>query len=146
MRILVINGPSLNLLGIREPHIYGNLTYLDLEKYIEKSAAKLGMIVTIFQSNHEGAIIDAIHTAINNFDGIVINAAAYSHTSIAIMDALKGVNIPAVEVHISNLAQREQFRQFSYVSLAVLTTISGHGFTGYKEAMEFLINKAGENK
>ena len=138
MKILVINGPNLNMLGIREPDIYGAKTFKDLEEFIKKSAADLGMDISLFQSNHEGEIVDIIQSAYNVFDGIVINPAAYTHTSVAILDALKSVCIPTVEVHISDISTRESFRQFSYVSLIAKKTICGHGFDGYKMALEYL--------
>lgn len=140
MRILVINGPSLNMLGIREPEIYGSSTYADLTTLIEKWAKDMGISVECFQSNHEGAIIDKIHSAYGKADGIVINPAAYTHTSIAILDALKAVSLPAVEVHISDVNAREDFRKVSYVGLACDKTIYGQGFDGYRQAMEFLKN------
>jgi len=138
MKILVINGPNLNMLGIREPEIYGKQTYGDLVEYIDRCADELGMAVRCFQSNHEGAIIDQIQQARGVYDGIVINPAAYTHTSIAIYDALKAAGVPAVEVHISDLAKREEFRQRSYIEAACVGTISGKGFEGYKEGMELL--------
>ena len=138
MKLLVINGPNLNMLGIREPDIYGAKTFKDLEEFIKKSADDLGMDISLFQSNHEGEIVDIIQSAYNVFDGIVINPAAYTHTSIAILDALKSVCIPTVEVHISDISTRESFRQFSYVSLVAKKTICGHGFDGYKMALEYL--------
>ena len=138
MKVLVINGPNLNMLGIREPDIYGAKTFKDLEEFIKKSADDLGINLSLFQSNHEGEIVDIIQSAYNVFDGIVINPAAYTHTSIAILDALKSVCIPTVEVHISDISARESFRQFSYVSLIAKKTICGHGFDGYKMALEYL--------
>ena len=138
MKILIINGPNLNLLGLREPAIYGNKSYSALCKLIIDSCNELGVEHEIYQSNHEGAIVDKIQNAYNSFDGIVINPAAYTHTSIAILDALKAVSIPTVEVHISDINSREEFRKHSYVSLAALKTIAGHGFEGYKEAIEYL--------
>ena len=137
MKILVINGPNINMLGIREPDIYGAKTFKDLEKFIVNSANELDVDVTLFQSNHEGEIVDIIQSAYKVFDGIVINPAAYTHTSIAILDALKSVCIPTVEVHISDISAREKFRQFSYVSLVAKKTICGKGFDGYKEALEY---------
>jgi len=138
MKILVINGPNINMLGIREPGIYGEQTFKDLENFIKKSANDLGVTVSLFQSNHEGDLVDIIQSAYNVFDGIVINPAAYTHTSVAILDALKSVAIPTVEVHISDISTREKFRQFSYVSLVAKKTICGHGFDGYKMALEYL--------
>ena len=141
MKILVINGPNLNFLGIREPGIYGNHTFADLCMLIEETAAELNVQAEQFQSNHEGAIVDKIQWAYGKVDGIVINPAAYTHTSVAILDALKAVSIPAVEVHISDVDAREPFRQISYAGLACEKTIKGHGFDGYREAMEYLAEK-----
>ena len=138
MKILVINGPNLNMLGIREPGIYGKSTYADLCSLLEQTAKDLGMEVEIYQSNHEGDLVDKIQWAYEKIDGIVINPAAYTHTSVAILDALKAVSIPAVEVHISDVDARESFRQISYAGLACVKTIKGHGFAGYQEAMAFL--------
>ena len=138
MKILVINGPNLNMLGIREPGIYGKSTYADLCRLLEQTAKDLGMEVEIYQSNHEGDLVDKIQWAYGKIDGIVINPAAYTHTSVAILDALKAVSIPAVEVHISYVDARESFRQISYAGLACVKTIKGHGFAGYQEAMAFL--------
>ena len=137
MKILVINGPNLNMLGIREPDIYGKADFAALESYIRASAKDLGFDVTLFQSNHEGEIVDIIQSAYRVFDGIVINPAAYTHTSVAILDALKAVGIPTVEVHLSDINTREEFRRFSYVSLVAKKTICGLGFEGYKKALEF---------
>ena len=136
MKILVINGPNLNMLGVREPQIYGNLNYQDLCEMINKHCKEKGIEVEIFQSNHEGVIVDKIQSAYNVFDGIVINPAAYTHTSVAILDALKAVNIPAVEVHISDVDSREDFRQISFVRNYCFKTISGKGFEGYLEAID----------
>lgn len=138
MKILVINGPNLNMLGIREPGIYGKSTYADLCRLLEQTAKDLCMEVEIYQSNHEGDLVDKIQWAYGKIDGIVINPAAYTHTSVAILDALKAVSIPAVEVHISDVDTRESFRQISYAGLACTKTIKGHGFAGYQEAMAFL--------
>ena len=138
MKIMVINGPNLNMLGIREPDIYGKQDFAALEKFIKDSAAELSLSVTLFQSNHEGALVDAIQGAYGNADGIVINPGAYTHTSIALLDAVKAVNLPTVEVHISNLKEREDYRQISYVRKACIATISGHGTDGYKEAVEWI--------
>ena len=138
MNILVINGPNLNMLGIREPAIYGSSTYSDLCRLIEEHAAQLGIDVTLYQSNHEGDLVDAIQQAYGKFDGIVINPGAYTHTSIAILDALKAVALPAVEVHISDPDARDEFRKISYVRAACAKTIKGHGFNGYLEAMDYL--------
>ncbi len=136
MKILVINGPNLNMLGIREPDIYGSQSFTALEDFIRKSAKELGHEVVLFQSNHEGEIVDTIQKAYKNFDGIVINPAAYTHTSVAILDALKAVAIPTVEVHLSDINSRDEFRKFSYVSLVAKKTICGLGFEGYKKALE----------
>ena len=137
MKILVINGPNLNMLGIREPDIYGKQDFPSLEKFIRESADTLGISVSLFQSNHEGEIVDVIQSAYNVFDGIVINPAAYTHTSVAILDALKAVGIPTVEVHLSDINSREEFRRHSYVSLVAKKTICGLGFEGYKKALEY---------
>lgn len=138
MKLLVINGPNLNFLGIREPGIYGSSTYADLCRLIKDTAQELNIEAEEFQSNHEGAIVDKIQWAYGKVDGIVINPAAYTHTSIAILDALKAVSIPAVEVHISDVDSREPFRQISYAGLACCKTIKGHGLQGYREAMQYL--------
>ncbi len=145
MKILVINGPNINMLGIREPEIYGKATYSDLVEYVEKAASRLNVEVAFFQSNHEGSMVDAIQEAYGKFDGIVINPAAYTHTSVALLDALKSVGIPAVEVHISDVRQREDFRQVSFVRDACVATIMGKGFDGYVEAMEVLRGKQKES-
>ncbi len=141
MKILVINGPNINMLGIREPEHYGKETYSDLVKKIENYCNEKCVEVKLFQSNHEGDLVDEIQKAYNNFDGIVINPGAYTHTSIAILDAVKSVNIPTVEVHISKVEEREDFRQISYVRLACEKTITGHGTEGYIEAVDFLIGR-----
>ena len=141
MKILVINGPNINMLGIREPHIYGYETYNDLENYICDICKENGISVTCLQSNVEGDIITVIQNAYNNYDGIVINPAAYTHTSIAILDALKSVGIPTVEVHLSDINTREEFRKFSYISLYAEKTICGKNFEGYKEAILYLKEK-----
>lgn len=138
MRILVINGPNLNMLGIREPDIYGSDTYEDLVRHITDASVSEGVEVEIFQSNHEGVLVDKIQAAYGKFDGIVINPAAYTHTSVAILDALKAVSIPAVEVHISAVSEREEFRQISYVRLACIDTFAGYGFNGYTMAIKRL--------
>ena len=138
MKILVINGPNLNMLGIREPDIYGKNTYAELVKKVTDFAQSRGHTVECFQSNHEGAIVDKIQEAYENFDGIVINPAAYTHTSVAILDALKCVALPAVEVHISDISTREEFRKHSFVSQACIATIKGLGFDGYTEAVKKL--------
>lgn len=139
MRILVINGPNINMLGIREPGIYGDKSYSALLDYLHKSAEELGVQLECFQSNSEGDIVGAIQDAYRRVDGIVINPAAYTHTSIAILDALKAVGLPAVEVHLSDIGAREEFRRVSYAGMACVKTIVGKGFEGYREAMEFLV-------
>lgn len=138
MKILVINGPNINMLGIREPEHYGKETYADLVSKIHKHCDMKNVDVKVFQSNHEGDLVDEIQNAYGNTDGIVINPGAYTHTSIAILDAVKSVNIPTVEVHISKVEERENFRQISYVRLACAKTITGHGTDGYLEAIDFL--------
>ncbi len=141
MKILVINGPNINMLGIREPGIYGKQTYADLLALIDQTAQEENLEIVKFQSNHEGAIVDTIQAAYQQFDGIVINPAAYTHTSVAILDALKAVAIPTVEVHISNVDAREAFRQISYAGLYCEKTIKGHGLEGYREAIMYLKEK-----
>lgn len=138
MKILVINGPNLNMLGIREPGIYGKQTFKELLSLLDRWAAEENIELEQFQSNHEGALVDKIQAAYGVFDGIVINPAAYTHTSVAILDALKAVAIPAVEVHISNVDAREPFRQISYAGLACVKTIKGQGFDGYRQAIVYL--------
>ena len=138
MRFLVINGPNINLLGLREPDIYGGESYQSLADLVKKTCAEQDIDVELFQSNHEGAIVDAIQGALGVFDGIVINPAAYTHTSIAILDALKAVGIPAVEVHISDLSQREDFRQRSFAGMACVKAFVGMGIGGYREAVLYL--------
>ena len=138
MKIRVINGPNINMLGIREPDIYGRTTYKELEDMIFKYAGNTGSEVEVMQSNHEGDLVDMIQDCYGKIDGIVINPGAYTHTSVAILDALKAVSIPAVEVHISEVDKREDFRQVSYVRKACVKTITGHGVEGYLEAMSFL--------
>ena len=138
MKILVINGPNINMLGIREPGIYGKSTFADLLQLLQDTAKNMNIEVEQYQSNHEGDLLDKIQWAYGNIDGIVINPAAYTHTSIAILDALKSVAIPAVEVHISDVDAREPFRQISYAGLACCKTIKGHGLDGYREAIEYL--------
>lgn len=138
MKILVINGPNINMLGIREPGIYGKSSFQDLITLLEETAAAEGIDLTHYQSNHEGDIVDKIQWAYGKIDGIVINPAAYTHTSVAILDALKAVRIPAVEVHISDVDAREPFRQISYAGMACCKTIKGHGIEGYREAILFL--------
>ena len=141
MKILVINGPNINMLGIREPNIYGKQTYQDLLALLTDTAIKEGLEIEQFQSNHEGDIVDKIQEAFGCFDGIVINPAAYTHTSVAILDALKSVSIPAVEVHISDVDSREPFRQVSYAGLYCEKTIKGQGLDGYRQAILYLKNK-----
>lgn len=140
MKFLVLNGPNLNLLGLREPEIYGRQTYNDLVVMLEDAARRLNVEIEIKQSNHEGDLVDWIQQACGQCAGIVINPAAYTHTSVALLDALKAVALPTVEVHISDVAAREDFRQVSYVRAACVKTIAGHGFAGYVEALEFLVN------
>ena len=141
MKILVINGPNINMLGIREPGIYGRQTYADLLALIDSTAQAEGLEIEQFQSNHEGAIVDKIQESYGKVDGIVINPAAYTHTSVAILDALKSVSIPAVEVHISNVDAREAFRQISYPGMYCEKTIKGQGLDGYRQAMAYLKDK-----
>ena len=140
MKILVINGPNLNLLGIREPDIYGKNTFADLLRLLSVWGKELGVEVEQYQSNHEGDLVDKIQAAYGKVDGIVINPAAYTHTSVAILDALKAVSIPAVEVHISDVDARESFRQISYAGMACRHTIKGQGFNGYRQAMQWLVD------
>lgn len=140
-KFLVLNGPNLNMLGIREPDIYGKGTYQDLLSLLQNEADRLGVSVECFQSNHEGALVDKIQEAYGNVDGIIINPAAYTHTSIAIADALKAVGIPAVEVHLSDVSKRESFRQISYVRDYCKKSIIGKGFSGYLEALHFLLEE-----
>ena len=139
MKILVINGPNLNMLGIREPDHYGRETYADLVEKIQRHAVATGVEVKCLQSNHEGDLVDYIQSAHGAFDGIVINPGAYTHTSVAILDAVKAVSVPTVEVHISKVDEREDFRRVSYIRAACIATISGHGTNGYLEAMDLLI-------
>lgn len=146
MKILILNGPNLNLLGIREPNIYGKESFAALEDFIRRICANADIEVELFQSNHEGAIVDKIQEAYGRVDGIVINPAAYTHTSIAIPDALRAVNIPTVEVHLSDISKRESFRRISYVSSCAEKTICGKGFDGYREAIEFLKTHFGNPK
>jgi len=138
MKILVLNGPNLNMLGLREPGIYGRETYEDLLKFIRKTAGEEGIEVHCSQSNHEGTLVDRIQEARGVYDGIVINPGAYTHTSIALLDAVKAVGIPTVEVHISDVSQREDFRQVSYIRLACVKTYMGMGFEGYRQGMLYL--------
>ena len=139
MKILVLNGPNMNMLGIRQPEIYGKTTYEDLLAMIRAEAEKLNVSVSFFQSNHEGTLVDAIHQAyFDQVDGIIINPAAYTHTSVALLDAVKAVGIPTVEVHISDPDTREEFRHVSYIREACAKTIAGHGLPGYLEALQYL--------
>ena len=140
MKILVINGPNMNMLGIRQPEIYGHATYEDLKSMIEGEAERLGAEVLFFQSNHEGALIDEVHRAyFEKADGIIINAGGYTHTSVALMDALLAVSLPVIEVHLSDPSRREEFRHRSYVAMAAKGSVVGLGFTGYRRAMELLM-------
>ena len=142
MKILVLNGPNMNMLGIRQPEIYGKATYADLLDMIRAKADELGVEVSFFQSNHEGALVDAIQQAyFDKIDGIIINPAAYTHTSVALLDAVKAVGIPTVEVHVSDPDTREDFRHVSYIRAACVGTIRGHGLPGYLEAMELLCSR-----
>ena len=146
MKLMVINGPNLNMLGIREPTIYGSGTYTELLDMIRAHAGKRGAEVSFFQSNHEGALVDAIQQAyFDGVEGIILNPAAYTHTSVALLDALKAVAIPAVEVHISDVAAREDFRQISYVRPACIATVTGRGFAGYLDAVDILLKGAAES-
>ena len=138
MNILVLNGPNLNLLGVREPDIYGKQDYAALTAFVEKAAEEAGVTAELFQSNHEGVLVDKIQEALGKFDGIVINPAAYTHTSVAILDALKAVSLPAVEIHISDVSQREDFRQISYAGKACIKTFMGLGLEGYRQAILYL--------
>ncbi len=146
MKILVINGPNINLLGLREPEIYGKKNYGSLIEFCRRTAESLSCGIDFFQSNHEGAIVDKIQEAYGTFDAIVINPAAYTHTSVAILDALKAVSIPTVEVHLSDISSREEFRKFSYVSLYAEKTIYGKGFDGYADAISYLCEKYKDGK
>lgn len=141
MNILVLNGPNINMLGIREPDTYGSLTYADLLELIQSHCKEKNIRVACFQSNHEGVLVDHIQAAYGKVDGIVFNPAAYTHTSVAILDALKAVSIPTVEVHISDVSQREDFRQISYVRQACIATISGRGVQGYLDAIDLLAER-----
>ena len=141
MKILVINGPNINLLGLREPEIYGRQDFAALLEFIRDVCSREGADVDFFQSNHEGALVDAIQDAYGRYDAIVINPAAYTHTSVAILDALKAVGIPAVEVHLSDIKAREDFRSISYTSMACEQTITGLGFEGYAQAIRYLTSK-----
>ena len=139
MKLCIINGPNLNMLGIREPDIYGCTTYADLCKTIRDHADKRSIEVEIYQSNHEGDLVDKIQSCYQTVDGIVINPAAYTHTSVALLDAVKAIGVPTVEVHISDVSKREDFRQISYIRAACIKTIAGHGIQGYLEAMDTLL-------
>ena len=143
MKILVLNGPNINMLGIREPGIYGKQTFADLLDLLNKTAIETGIEIDQYQSNHEGALVDKIQAASGDYDGIVINPAAYTHTSVAILDALKSVSIPAVEVHISDVDSREAFRQISYAGMYCEKTIKGQGLDGYRQAITYLAEKYG---
>lgn len=138
-RILVLNGPNLNLLGIREPEIYGNQTYADLEHYLEEQGKRRGIDVVVLQTNHEGALVDYIQAARGEYDGIVLNPAAYTHTSVALLDAVKAVGVPTVEVHLTDPSTREEFRKTSYVRAACIATVCGLGFEGYAKALDLLL-------
>ena len=138
MKFLVLNGPNLNMLGIREPAIYGAQNYASLMEFVKKSGEEEGIETDVFQSNHEGVLVDKIQEALGVYDGIVINPAAYTHTSVAILDALKAVSLPAVEVHLSKVSEREDFRQISYAGKACIKRYEGLGFEGYREAIRFL--------
>ena len=142
MKILVLNGPNLNMLGIREPALYGKETYNDLVDFIRNVAKQLDLDVEIFQSNCEGELVTAIQNAYGKFDGIVINAAAYTHTSVAILDALKAVGLPTAEVHLTDINSREQFRRLSYVGMYAQKTVCGKGFEGYRECLKWLKERA----
>ncbi|MBR3904145.1 MAG: type II 3-dehydroquinate dehydratase [Clostridia bacterium] len=141
MKLLIINGPNLNMLGIREKHLYGAQDYQALCNFILETAKDLGVEAELYQSNHEGDLVDCIQNAYQRIDGIVINPGAYTHTSVAILDALKAVSIPACEVHLTDVNAREEFRKISYVRLACEKTFAGFGFDGYKMAMEYLVNR-----
>ncbi|MBP3540641.1 MAG: type II 3-dehydroquinate dehydratase [Clostridia bacterium] len=146
MKLYVLNGPNLNMLGIREPDIYGRQTLLDLENYVRQVCEREDIQVEIFQSNHEGVLVDIIQSALGNADGIVINPAAYTHTSVAILDALKAVALPAVEVHLSDINQREEFRRISYPAMACMAQVKGLGFAGYEKAILMLKEHIGQKK
>ena len=145
MKLLVLNGPNINMLGIREPDVYGTASFQHLLALLDHWSKEYQVEITQYQSNHEGALVDQIQHAYGRFDGIIINPAAYTHTSVAILDALKAVAIPCVEVHISDISSREPFRQFSYVRLACEKTVSGHGLDGYRIALEYLKEKYGHS-
>jgi len=147
MKLLILNGPNMNMLGIREPDIYGRETYRDLVQFLHKSAEEFGVEVEVFQSNSEGALIDKIQEAYyRKLDGIVINPAGYTHTSVAILDALKAVALPAVEVHLSKISEREAFRHISYTALACEKSYAGFGFEGYRMAMQYLLDHHGSGQ
>ena len=146
MKLLVLNGPNLNMLGVREPEIYGKQNYQALVELIEATCRRRGVQVEVVQSNHEGVLVDRIQAAYGREDAIVINPAAYTHTSVAILDALKAVSLPAVEVHLSDVNSREPFRQISYAGMACEKTITGKGFQGYVEAIEYLVDTYGQEK
>ena len=146
MKFLIINGPNLNLLGLREPDIYGKQDFHALERFIRDACEEAGVEAVLFQSNHEGAIVDAIQDAFGKIDGIIINPAAYTHTSVAILDALKAVRIPAVEVHLSDISQRESFRQISYAGMACVKSYVGLGFEGYRRAVFYLRDYLSDSK
>lgn len=146
MKILVLNGPNINMLGIREPGIYGRETYADLCSMVRRHAARLGVDVELYQSNHEGDLVDKIQSAYGSTDGIVFNPAAYTHTSVALLDALKAVSIPTVEVHISAVETREDFRQISYIRPVCTATVTGQGLAGYLEAMDILVEQDKEGQ
>ena len=141
MKLLIINGPNLNLLGVREPELYGKQDFAALEEFVRAACREYGVECELFQSNHEGAIVDKIQSALGTADGIVINPAAYTHTSVAILDALKAVALPAVEVHLTDIHARESFRQVSYAGMACEKTFAGLGFEGYRKAVEYLVNR-----
>ena len=139
MKLLILNGPNINLLGVREPEIYGKENYSTLQKKIQEHANRRGIKVRIVQTNHEGVMVDEIQNTYHKYQGIVLNPAAYTHTSVALLDALKAVGTPTVEVHISDINEREEFRKFSYVSLVAKETVAGKGFAGYLEAIDLLL-------
>ena len=146
MKLLILNGPNLNMLGIREKHLYGAQTYEDLQLYILKKARELDIDVDVYQSNHEGELVDKIQSAYGQMDGIIINPAAYTHTSVAILDALKAVNLPAAEVHLTDITKRESFRQISYAGMACQAHFMGLGFEGYGKALEWMKEQIGKTE
>lgn len=146
MKILVLNGPNINMLGVREPDIYGKENYATLLKKVQEHADERGVAVRMVQTNHEGVLVDEIQKTYKKYQGIIINPGAYTHTSIAILDAVKAVGVPTVEVHISDVSKREDFRQISYIRAACIATIAGHGIDGYLEAMDLLIEHLGEHQ